>query len=71
MTIGDLSLAALAAIFGISAVFVWIAGTRLAIYGDELSERLDLSRKFIELIFLAAFTELPEIVTTEPESAGG
>jgi cation:H+ antiporter len=51
-------------IFGISAIIVWIAGTRLAIYADELAERLNLARAFMGLVFLATTTELPEIVTT-------
>lgn len=41
-----------------------MAGTRLAIYGDELSERQDLTREFVGIIFLAPVTQLPEIVTT-------
>ena len=64
MTVNDIPLTALVIIFGISAIFVWGAGTRLASYGDELSERFSLSREFIGLIFLATVTELPEIVTT-------
>lgn len=71
MSISALPFFAIAAIFGISAVFVWIAGTRLATYGDELSERLNLSREFIGLIFLAVVTELPEIVTTVTAALGG
>lgn len=64
MTLDDIPLSGLALVFGVSAVFVWLAGTRLASYGDELSERLNLSREFVGLIFLATVTELPEIVTT-------
>ena len=71
MSVSDLPFFAILAIFAISTVFVWIAGTRLAIYGDELSERLDLSREFIGLIFLAAVTELPEIVTTVTAASSG
>ncbi len=71
MNISDLPFYAIAAIFAISAMFVWMAGTRLAIYGDELSERLDLSREFIGLIFLATVTELPEIVTTATAALNG
>ena len=40
-------------------------------YGDELSERLGLSREFIGLIFLATVTELPEIVTTVTAAVSG
>ncbi|MBO6918190.1 MAG: hypothetical protein JJ858_07155 [Rhizobiaceae bacterium] len=64
MNIAALPLIIVAALFLVSAILVWTAGTRLAIYGDELSERFNLSREFIGLIFLATVTELPEIVTT-------
>ncbi|MEP1209018.1 MAG: hypothetical protein ABJM29_20030 [Rhizobiaceae bacterium] len=63
MTSLDFSLAGLVAIFAIAAAAVWFSGTRLALYGDELSERLNISKAFIGLIFLATVTELPEIVT--------
>lgn len=52
------------AAFGVAAIVVWISGTRLAVIGDELAERLGLAREFIGLIFLATVTELPEVVTT-------
>ena len=71
MNLSDLPIFAIATIFAISAAFVWMAGTRLAIYGDELSERLNLSREFIGLIFLATVTELPEIVTTATAALSG
>ena len=45
-------------------IVVWLAGTRLALVGDEIAERFDLTREFVGLIFLATVTELPEIVTT-------
>lgn len=51
-------------LFGCAAIVVWIAGTRLAEYGDEIAERLNLTREFVGLIFLATVTEFPEIVTT-------
>ena len=58
------SVVVLLAVFALCATFIWIAGTRLTLYGDELSDRFNLSREFIGLIFLALITELPEIVTT-------
>ena len=64
MEIEQLPLVLLAVIFVISAAFVWLAGTRLAVNGDELAERLNLTREFMGLVFLATATELPEIVTT-------
>ena len=71
MSMSELPFFAIFSVFMISAVFVWMAGTRLAIYGDELSERLNLSREFIGLIFLATLTELPEIVTTVTAALSG
>ncbi|NKB53604.1 MAG: sodium:calcium antiporter [Rhizobiaceae bacterium] len=64
MNLHHLSIVELVLVFAIAATSVWFAGTRLAIYGDELSERLKISKAFIGLIFLATVTELPEIVTT-------
>ncbi|HSF91189.1 MAG TPA: sodium/calcium exchanger protein, partial [Paracoccaceae bacterium] len=57
-------LATLLAAFFAATALVWVAGTRLALHGDELAERLNLTREFVGLIFLATVTELPEIVTT-------
>ena len=62
--ISELPTEALVFAFLIAAVFVWLAGTRLALVGDEIAERFDLTREFVGLIFLATVTELPEIVTT-------
>jgi cation:H+ antiporter len=61
---GALPVFAIVAVFVVAAVLVWIAGTQLAEHGDELSDRLDLAKEFVGLIFLATVTELPEIVTT-------
>ncbi len=69
--ISQLSLTSLFLLFAASGVVVWMAGTRLAVYGDVLSERLNLSRDFIGLIFLALVTSLPEIVTTTTAARAG
>ena len=61
----------LLAIFVACTGCIWIAGTRLTLYGDELSHRFNLSREFIGLIFLAFITELPEIVTTVTAARAG
>ncbi|MDJ0825269.1 MAG: hypothetical protein QNJ16_07185 [Rhodobacter sp.] len=53
-----------AAIFVVAAVVVWVAGARLALIGDELSERYRLEKEFIGLVFLATVSKLPEIVTS-------
>ena len=65
------SLPVLVALFVVAASFIWFAGTRLALFGDELSSRFNLSREFIGLIFLALVTELPEIVTTITAARAG
>ena len=69
--ISQLSLTSLFLLFAASGVVVWMAGTRLAVYGDVLSERLNLSRDCIGLIFLALVTSLPEIVTTTTAARAG
>ncbi len=51
-------------LFAACAAGVWIAGTRLTISLDEISERKRLAKGLVGLIFLAGATELPEIVTT-------
>jgi len=61
--LNDLPFAVVVVAFVVAAVLIWIAGTRLAVLGDELAERLNLTREFVGLIFLATATELPEIVT--------
>jgi cation:H+ antiporter len=48
-----------------------VAGTRLVVYGDKLSDRFGLTRAFIGLVFLATVTELPEIVTTLTAAIAG
>ncbi len=51
-------------LFGAAAAGVWIAGTRLSIYADEISDRRRIGKALMGLIFLAGATSLPEIVTT-------
>lgn len=48
----------------IAAVFVWISGTRLAIYSDWISHRTGLGRAFVGDLLLAFVTSLPEVATT-------
>ncbi|MCP4319292.1 MAG: sodium:calcium antiporter, partial [Hyphomicrobiales bacterium] len=64
ISLSNLPLPLLAVLFVIAAVFVWIAGSHLALCGDELAERFKLTREFVGLIILATVTEFPEIVTT-------
>jgi cation:H+ antiporter len=50
-------------IFAAAAGAVWIAGTKIAVYADELAERFALSRAMLGLLLLAGVTSLPEIAT--------
>lgn len=61
---GQFPLAVNLLLFVVFASGIWIAGTRLTIYADELSDRRKLSKALIGLILLAGVTELPELVTT-------
>ncbi len=60
----QLPLSANVVLFLIAAYAVWIAGTQLAVAAEEISDRAQLGKNIMGLVFLAAATELPEIVTT-------
>jgi cation:H+ antiporter len=53
-----------ALLFGLAAVCIWWAGTRLERQADEVSRRTGLGDAFIGLVLLAVATSLPEVVTT-------
>ncbi|MGE5260089.1 MAG: sodium:calcium antiporter [Actinomycetota bacterium] len=53
-----------AALFAAAASGVWFAGSRLAIYADAISDRKRIGQAFMGLVFVAAATSLPEMVTT-------
>lgn len=57
--------------FALATSAVWIAGTRLVVYGDEIAERFRLARAFVGLILLATITSLPEVVTTLTAASAG
>lgn len=52
------------AIFVAAALGVWFAGSRLAIYADAIADRKRIGHAFMGLVFVAAATSLPEMVTT-------
>ena len=54
-----------------AAVVIWIAGTRLATYAEQLSGRTGLGEAFVGVVFLAIATSLPEIASTVTASSGG
>ncbi len=58
-------------LFFVAALGVWVAGTRLASYADEISDRERIGQALMGLIFLAAATSLPEIVTTTTAAIAG
>lgn len=58
-------------LFALAATGVWIAGTRLASYADEISDRKRMGQALMGLVFLAAATGLPEVVTTMTAAIAG
>ena len=66
-----LPLALNVALFIAVAGAVWSAGTRLAAYADEISDRRRIGKAVMGLVFLAAATELPEVVTTITAALAG
>lgn len=50
--------------FFISAVIIIIAGTKLSLYADVISERTGLSKAWIGMILLGVVTSLPEVATS-------
>ncbi len=51
-------------IFAAAAAAVWIAGTKIAGYADELAERTGLGEALMGLLLLAGVTSLPEVATS-------
>lgn len=50
--------------FTVAAAAVWIAGTRIANYADEIGSRYNLNEAVLGLVLLAGVTSLPEIATS-------
>lgn len=67
----SLSLPVNIAIFAVAAVFVWLAGARLAAYADEISRRTGLGEALMGLLLLAGVTSLPEIATSVTAASVG
>ena len=65
------SLPGLAAIFAVSAIAVWFAGTRLSSSTDALAERYHLGEALGGVILLAVATNLPEIAITTTAAISG
>ena len=58
-------------ILTISGIIVWLAGTKMALMADTISERTSLSRAMAGALLLGVATSLPEIVTTVAASSLG
>lgn len=55
--------------FGLCALVIAIAGSRLAFYGDVIADKTDFSGNWIGMILLASVTSLPELITGISASA--
>ena len=58
-------------LFALVAGAVWLAGTRLAAFADEISDRRRMGKAVMGLVFLATATSLPEIVTATTAALAG
>lgn len=58
-------------VFAAAAVVVWMAGTRLAKFVDEIGDRTGLGHAFLGLALLGVATSLPELATTVTASILG
>jgi cation:H+ antiporter len=71
MSVDELPLAALLALFGVAAAIIWVAGIRLSDTTDVLSTRLGLGEALGGLLLLAVATNLPEIAIVASAALGG
>lgn len=60
----QLSLPLNLAVFAAGAAAVWFAGSRIALYADDISRRTGLGQAVIGVILLAGVTSLPEVATS-------
>lgn len=67
----DMGLALNIGLFAAAAVVVWLAGTRISFYVDDISEQTGLGQALLGLILLAGATSLPEIAVTVTAAATG
>lgn len=67
----SLSLMVNFAIFGVSAVIVWIAGTRIARYADKLATLTGIGHATVGLVLLAGITSLPEVAVSLSAAVAG
>lgn len=65
------TLAVNAAVFSVSAVVVWIAGTKVAHYADRLAVATGVGHATVGLLLLAGITSLPEVAVALTSAAAG
>jgi cation:H+ antiporter len=51
-------------VFVVSAIIVWIAGTKIARYADKIATRTGLGHAAVGLVLLAGITSLPEVAVS-------
>lgn len=51
-------------VFGVCAFIIWNVGSRLTLLADVISDKYQIARSTIGLLFLALATSLPEVATT-------
>lgn len=57
--------------FLVAAVGICVCGGRLTAHADEISDRMRIGTARTGFVFLAAATEMPEVVTTVSARLGG
>lgn len=62
---------ALAAIFTVAAAVVWVAGSRLARYVDEVTDRFHVGKASAGMLLLGGVTSLPEVAAVSTSAATG
>ena len=71
MNFADMSLWANAAIFLAAAIAVWLAGTKLARYADEIASRTGMGREVLGILLLGGVTSLPELAVSTTATLQG
>ena len=71
LSLSDLGLPLNMAVFALSAIIVWFAGTRLTTYADTISNATGIGQAVLGIVLLAGVTSLPEIGVTAAASLAG
>lgn len=61
----------LLAAFGVGAVIVWLAGTKLSRWADRIARRTEMGQALVGVLLLGAATGLPEMATSVSVAALG